>query len=162
MDRDRGVLGDLDPGGGELGAVLDVADRLVPDYLARLDALAATIVREVNLRHTTGIGRGGSFTSLVSTQAIGDSAALNDAGLPFALEAGGADRLAAASDEARADRDATDVVAQVRNLYAELGTFEKAEVLYARLREGVRERRDEFSDEIWSQRFVDYCRGLKE
>jgi glycosyltransferase involved in cell wall biosynthesis len=34
--------------------------------------------------------------------------------------------------------------------------------LYARLREGVRERRREFSDEIWSQRFVDYCRGLEE
>ena len=34
--------------------------------------------------------------------------------------------------------------------------------LYARLREGVRARRSEFSDEIWSQRFVEYCRGLKE
>ncbi|MCK4511161.1 glycosyltransferase family 4 protein [bacterium] len=34
--------------------------------------------------------------------------------------------------------------------------------LYARLREGVRERRREFSDEIWSQRFVEYCRGLEE
>ncbi len=36
------------------------------------------------------------------------------------------------------------------------------EELYARLCEGVRARRHEFSDEIWSQRFVDYCRGLKE
>jgi len=34
--------------------------------------------------------------------------------------------------------------------------------LYARLREGVRARRREFSDEIWSQRFVEYCRSLKE
>ncbi len=34
--------------------------------------------------------------------------------------------------------------------------------LYARLREGVRARRREFSDEIWSQKFVEYCRGLKE
>jgi len=33
---------------------------------------------------------------------------------------------------------------------------------YARLREGARARRSEFSDEIWSQRFVEYCRGLKE
>ncbi len=33
---------------------------------------------------------------------------------------------------------------------------------YARLREGVRARRSEFSDEIWSQRFVEYCRDLKE
>ena len=78
----------FDPGGGELGAVLDVANRLVPDYLARLDALAATIIREVNLQHTTGVGRGGSFTSLVSTQALGDTVALSDAGLPLALEAG--------------------------------------------------------------------------
>ena len=36
------------------------------------------------------------------------------------------------------------------------------EELYARLCEGVRARRHEFSDEIWSQRFVEYCRGLKE
>jgi len=78
----------FDPGGGELGALLDVANLVVPDYLARLDALAATIVREVNLRHTTGVGRGGSFTSLVSTQTLDDSAALDDAGLPFALQAG--------------------------------------------------------------------------
>jgi glycosyltransferase involved in cell wall biosynthesis len=34
--------------------------------------------------------------------------------------------------------------------------------LYARLRAGVRERRREFSDEIWSRRFVEFCRGLKE
>ena len=32
--------------------------------------------------------------------------------------------------------------------------------LYARLREGVRARRREFSDEIWSERFVEYCRAL--
>ena len=36
------------------------------------------------------------------------------------------------------------------------------EELHARLREGVRARRQTFSDEIWSQRFVEYCRGLKE
>ncbi len=34
--------------------------------------------------------------------------------------------------------------------------------LYARLRTGVRERRREFSDEVWSQRFVERCRALKE
>ena len=38
----------------------------------------------------------------------------------------------------------------------------KDEQLYTRLREGVRARRGEFSDEIWSQRFVEYCLGLKE
>ena len=31
-----------------------------------------------------------------------------------------------------------------------------------RLREGVRARRRELSDEIWSQKSVEYCRGLKE
>lgn len=44
---------------------------------------------------------------------------------------------------------------------AMLSLVEDAE-FYARLRDGVRERRREFSDEIWSQKFVEYCRALKE
>ena len=42
---------------------------------------------------------------------------------------------------------------------AMLSLVDNAE-LYVRLREGVRERRGEFSDEIWSQRFVEHCPGV--
>ncbi len=33
--------------------------------------------------------------------------------------------------------------------------------LYARLREGVRRTREQFSDEVWHERFLEYCRSLK-
>jgi glycosyltransferase involved in cell wall biosynthesis len=32
--------------------------------------------------------------------------------------------------------------------------------LYARLREGVRRTREQFSDEVWHERFLEYCRSL--
>ncbi len=48
------------------------------------------------------------------------------------------------------------------SLRAAMLSLVEDEELYARLCEGVRARRHEFSDEIWSQRFVEYCRGLKE
>lgn len=73
---------------GEVGTLLDVANRVVPSYLDHLDTLAAAIVREVNLRHSTGIGRAGSFPSLVGRWAVDDAVPLADAGLPFAVEAG--------------------------------------------------------------------------
>jgi len=42
---------------------------------------------------------------------------------------------------------------------AMVALFESVE-LYARLREGVRARRDQYSDVVWQDRFVDYCRRV--
>lgn len=53
----------------------------------------------------------------------------------FALEAGGAEQLAALTREARLQEEPAVVVERVRELYVSLGAMERAEVLYARLRE---------------------------
>jgi len=77
------------PGGGQLGAILDVANAVLPDYLDCLDTLAATIAREVNQRHATGVGHSGSFASIVSTNPVADALApLNQCRLPFQLQSG--------------------------------------------------------------------------
>jgi len=74
---------------GELGALLELANSTIPDYAARLDTLAATLVKEVNKRHSTGVGRSGSFTALFANRALDDpTAPLNQANLPFDLEPG--------------------------------------------------------------------------
>ena len=84
---DSGVL--FRPTSGQLGALLDLHSTTIPDYLARLDTLAATLVRQVNQCHATGVGSGGSFAALSSTVAVADSAApLNRAGLPWPLSDG--------------------------------------------------------------------------
>jgi len=86
-------VGDSDvqvqPTGGELGALLELATTTLPHYFERLDTLAATLVREVNQLHATGVGRDGSFVSLTGTTAVSDpDVALAGAGLPFALQGG--------------------------------------------------------------------------
>jgi len=74
---------------GQLGALMDLADNVLPDYRQRLDALAATLAREVNRCHATGVGRAGSFTALHSNPVLaGPTVPLNQCGLPFPLEAG--------------------------------------------------------------------------
>ena len=45
---------------GELRGLMEVRDRTIPDFLGRLDALAATMVQEVNRLHRTGTGSTGS------------------------------------------------------------------------------------------------------
>jgi len=74
---------------GQLGAILELANSTIPDYASRLDTLAATLVKEVNKRHSTGIGRNGSFSSLFANRALDDpDLPLNQANLPFDLEPG--------------------------------------------------------------------------
>lgn len=70
-DGDGSVLLDLrwadtgqavDAGGGDLGGMLDVRDRVLPARLEELDALAGELARQVNLRHRGGsdlLGRAG-------------------------------------------------------------------------------------------------------
>ncbi len=50
--------------GGKLGALFELRNDLVPDYLNTLNTLANTIARETNKLHIQGVGSSGSFKSL--------------------------------------------------------------------------------------------------
>lgn len=64
----------------------------------------------------------------------------------FALEAGGAEELAALAHDARLHDDAHAVVDRVRAVYERLEAFEKAELLYARLRQRALELAGELGE----------------
>ena len=80
--------GRLEPGGGELGAVVQGADRVIGGFLEDLDGLAAGLIRTVNRVHTGGRGLAG-HTRVTAAETVADPAAsLADGagvrGLPFA------------------------------------------------------------------------------
>lgn len=64
----------------------------------------------------------------------------------FALEAGGAADLAALAQEGQLQEDAEIVIDRVRDTYERLGAFEKAELLYARLRQRALELAGQLGD----------------
>ncbi len=49
--------------GGTLGGVLNLRNRVLEDFITKLDTLAVTVISEVNQQHVQGVGSG-SFTSL--------------------------------------------------------------------------------------------------
>lgn len=55
----------LNNSSGELSAIVDLRDRVIPGYLSQLDNMASTLTREVNALHRTGYtltgARGGDF-----------------------------------------------------------------------------------------------------
>ncbi|MCK4574315.1 MAG: flagellar hook-associated protein FlgK [candidate division Zixibacteria bacterium] len=51
---------ELKTAGGELKGMLDMRDKVIPEYMAQLDQMAQTIVVEVNQLHRTGYGANGS------------------------------------------------------------------------------------------------------
>ncbi len=55
---------------GQLGALLNLSQDLVPRYRGALDELANDFRRSVNLVHTTGVGLDGRFTSLQGTNIL--------------------------------------------------------------------------------------------
>ncbi|MFA6132750.1 MAG: flagellar hook-associated protein FlgK [Phycisphaerae bacterium] len=59
--------------GGKLGAMLSLANDLLPGLADKLDALAGQVITEVNRLHVQGVGTGGSFSELVG-QAVGSGA----------------------------------------------------------------------------------------
>ena len=66
-----------------------MANTVLPGYFDRLDALAGSIVREINQVHSTGTGLDCGFTTLASTTLVADAAGpLNQSALPYALAAG--------------------------------------------------------------------------
>jgi len=56
----EGTSTEFEPLGGELRALLEVRDDVLPSYLSDLDVLAATFVSEVNALHSSGYGLNGS------------------------------------------------------------------------------------------------------
>ena len=87
---------ELEPRGGRLRGLLDFEREGTGDRIARLDTLAATMIRDMNRAHATGIPKNGGFSSLRGEYAVADlngdglltDESLADAGLPFSLNAG--------------------------------------------------------------------------
>jgi flagellar hook-associated protein 1 FlgK len=70
--------------GGRIGGLQRLRDVLVPDYLARLDTLASTLVEQVNGLHTAGFDGTGEpalpfFTPLAGTSGAASAIAVNPA-----------------------------------------------------------------------------------
>lgn len=86
----------LVPAGGSLAAFLEQVNEFLPAQLEKLDALAKTLIHEVNKSHTTGVPANGPFRSLESTHALTDvdgdgsyeDELLSEAGLPFPIQDG--------------------------------------------------------------------------
>ncbi len=49
---------------GVLGAILDLRNETLAEFMDKLDMLAVTLISQINRLHVQGIGSGGSFTSL--------------------------------------------------------------------------------------------------
>jgi geranylgeranyl pyrophosphate synthase len=64
----------------------------------------------------------------------------------FALEAGGTEPLAALAHEGHLQEDPSVVIGRVRDLYEQLGAFEKSELLYNRLRQRALELAGDMGD----------------
>jgi len=83
-------------GGGEIGALLEMRNEWVPEYVGRFEELTASIIREVNSVHSKGVGHTGYWESWISTNPVsdknGDGDPANDvlayADLPFEMSEG--------------------------------------------------------------------------
>ena len=75
--------------GGTLGGLVEQINQAMPAIQSKLDALAGTIIQQVNSVHATGIGRNGPATSMSGSWHVANTAAaLDSAGLPFDVSAG--------------------------------------------------------------------------
>lgn len=75
--------------GGEIKGLQDLYNTTINKYDQKLDSLAASLIKEVNKIHSEGVGLSGGFTTIKSTNAVSSvTAAINNAGLPFAPSSG--------------------------------------------------------------------------
>lgn len=74
---------------GELAGVISVRDEILVDLDARIDTMAAGLIREINRIHTQGNGLVDLSGSITSTNLIDAAAALDGGDLPFPVTAGG-------------------------------------------------------------------------
>lgn len=86
----------LEVAGGRLGGLMALQSSFLPQLAGRIDDFARNLALEANRVHSTGVPRSGSFSALVSANALvdgdqdGDVAdeLLATAGLPFELTSG--------------------------------------------------------------------------
>ncbi|HKX46317.1 MAG TPA: flagellar hook-associated protein FlgK [Planctomycetota bacterium] len=94
--RIEGAAGLVPVEGGELAGLLDLRDGFVPELRTRLDALAKSLILELNRRHSTGVPQHGGFEQLTATNAVVDrdndgkllDELLSKSGLPFDVASG--------------------------------------------------------------------------
>ncbi|QEG23380.1 flagellar hook-associated protein FlgK [Mariniblastus fucicola] len=75
--------------GGRLPALLDAYNNVIPEFMGKLDELAAGMIQQFDQVHATGTGPGGSFSLLNGTRNVVDpDVPLSESGVPFPIEAG--------------------------------------------------------------------------
>lgn len=80
---------ELPQGGGELRGIIDGRDQVLGGFVDDLNAYAANLIGGFNRLHASGEGQAG-YTALTAEHGVTDpTAALNAAGLPFAVTHGG-------------------------------------------------------------------------
>ncbi len=82
--RSQGVDVTSEATGGQIGGLRQIRDVLVPDYLARLDTLAAAVTQQVNDLHSAGFDLNGQaglpfFTPLAGATGAASAIAVNPA-----------------------------------------------------------------------------------
>jgi flagellar hook-associated protein 1 FlgK len=104
----RSVLPD---GGGELRGIIDGRDQVLGGFVDDLNAFAANLISGFNRLHASGEGRAGYEAITAEHGVTNSAAALNAAGLPFAITHGGFDLkiVNAATGEVTTTRIAIDL-----------------------------------------------------
>ena len=74
---------------GRLASLVESHNEVVPHYVEKLNELAATLIRNFDQEHATGVGSAGAFSRLVGNRAVDfPSLPLAQAGLAFPVESG--------------------------------------------------------------------------
>ncbi len=124
----------LELDGGRLGGLLRLARERAPEYLERLDSLAASLIEEINSVHATGIPSSGPMQNVTGANVILDrdkdggvgDELLSNTGLPFEVESGSlyvnlTDRTSGTVQKHRIDITSTHTT--VGDLLGELNTI---------------------------------------
>ncbi len=87
------VAGDSDKpvtlNGGRLSSLLDAYNNTIPEFIDKLDELAAGLINQIDQIHAKGVGPSGSFTILDGTRSVNNSRVpLADTDLAFPVDAG--------------------------------------------------------------------------
>lgn len=67
--------------GGKLGAILDLANNILPEIVGKLNALASQVISGINQVHVQGVGSSGSFEELAGVAVSGGAIDDWDAGV---------------------------------------------------------------------------------
>ncbi len=111
--------------GGSIGGLVQMSQTFIPDMMTRLNAMAHSLIEQVNKAHSTGIPASGPFQTLTGAYSAedqngnGDPAdeLLSNAGLPFDVKTGElyvnlTNRSSGTFDTTRIDIDAANTTVQ--------------------------------------------------